>query len=1060
MGKLKLYFSCTITFFMAFTSQVVIGQNAQQLKQILDGSNRVELNRLAEESERQYVENYQLALELARINNWPLERKISNGGWLILDGVDELGMPIYVGSDNQNAAISISTNRVRNIGGLPNYNLSGQNYIPRVWDGGAVRRTHQELDGRVSNIDAPTSTSWSEHATHVTGTIMASGVNQSARGMSYQSTGRCFNSANDDSEMATEANRGAFISNHSYGARAGWDFSGGYIWYGGVNDLVDFKNGHYNAKCRQWDLISNNAPFYLICKSAGNSRGIGAPSGSTYNLASGGTSSLFRPANGPYDCLQTYANAKNPLLVGAVNRVVNGYTSPNNVSMSSFSSWGPTDDGRIKPDVVAQGVNVNSSVSSSNTAYGSLSGTSMSTPTASGSGVLLQEYFANTHNGRLMRASTLKGLFIHTADECGQNPGPDYAFGWGLINTRKAAEVIRTDSLTSLILELPIANGGVFEKTFNFTAGTPVTATICWNDPAATVGPSIVDDRTPKLVNDIDVRFIQISSGDTIYPWKLNVAAPTAPATKGDNILDNVEKIDFTPAIGGDFKLLITHKRSLAASQIVSLFVSGIANPSGTACRGTIQYVASQGTFNDGSAATAEYGAMSDCKWIISPLDTNSIIQLSFTRFSLQPGDTLYVRRGKSMSAPVVAKLSGNQIPQNIFVPDGGAFVHFVTDGVLGSTGWEINYSALELPAGSLVTQSTSFCTGIQNRFSFDADGRDTTGYRFNWTFPGGSPSSSAMANPQVTYSQPGSYGVSLSVTNPAGRVELESSNFVTVLPSAPMVVSGFFDGFESDSFPGYPYGGGARWRVSGSLAANNWQLTQDAAFHGASCLMAPNRQTSMGLRSLFSPQFDYTPVQGTLKFSYRYSFARAASNNNDVLQIYTSFDCGRTWTLRRTRNAQGTGVSALATLPGVISMPGNYAPFGESEWALDSLMLNLGAARANVMFRFDMTAGGGHPIYLDNIRFNSDLVTDLFAPSANSIATVYPNPSEGAFTLKLASEGTAVATIIDNLGKIVHEQRLTERVSQFSTSLKPGIYSLRITRGNSTEVKKITVHQ
>jgi PKD repeat protein len=684
----------------------------------------------------------------------------------------------------------------------------------------------------------------------------------------------------------------------------------------------------------------------------------------------------------------------------------------------------------------------------------------MSTPTATGSGVLLQEYFANTHHGRLMRSSTLRGLFIHTADECGQNPGPDYAFGWGLINTRKAAELIRTDSLTSLILELPVANGEVYEKTFSFTAGEPVTATICWNDPAGTVGPAIVNDRTPKLVNDMDMRIVHLSSGDTLFPWKLNVEVPEAAATKGDNVLDNVERIDFTPTVGGEYKLIISHKGTLAAPQVVSLLVSGIANPAGNACRGTIQYVASQGTFNDGSAATAEYGAMSDCKWIINPVDTNTIVQLSFSRFNVQPGDTLYIRRGNSMASPLFVKLTGIQIPQNILVPGGRAFLHFITDGSVGSTGWEINYSALQLPAGTMVTQSASFCAGVQNRFSLDAGGRDTTGYRFNWSFPGGTPSSSTMAAPMVTYSEPGSFNVSLSVTNAVGAVALQNNNFVTVLPSSPMVVSGFFDGFETDSFPGYPYGGGASWRIMGTPGAGNWQRTQDAAFHGTSSLMAPNRQPSLGLRTIISPQFDYTPVQGTLKFSFRYSFARAAANNNDVLQIYTSLDCGRTWTLRRTRSAQGSGISALTTLPGVINIPGNYAPFGEGEWALDSIMLNLGNARANVMFRFDMTAGGGHPIYLDNIRFNSDLVTNLFAPASNSLATVYPNPSEGVFTLKLASEEPAMATVFDHFGKVVYEQRLTERISQMPTTLKPGVYSLQIKTGNRVEMKKITVHQ
>ncbi len=1036
-------------------------QDSQQLKQILSATNQTELERLASEFENQYKANFARAMELAGKNNWPLEREVPNGGWMRLDGVDELGMPIYVGSENRNAAISIGTDKIRHIGGLPNYNLGGQGYIPRVWDGGGVRRTHQEFENeKVINVDAPNTTTWSEHATHVTGTVLAIGKNASARGMANLAKGRCFNSANDDSEMASQANQGSFISNHSYGARAGWDFGGSYIWHGGANDLVDFKNGHYNAKCRAWDLIMNNAPYYLICKSAGNSRGLGAPQGTTYNLASGGTSNIFRPANGPYDCLQTYANAKNILLVGAVNRVNNGYTTPNSVGMSSFSSWGPTDDGRIKPDVVGQGVNVSSSTATSNTSYGSLSGTSMSAPTATGTGVLLQEFYANTHAGRLMRASTLRGLFIHTADECGQNPGPDFAFGWGLINARKAADLIRNDSLTSLLLELPLANNQVIEKELMFAAGAPVTASICWNDPASIVGPAVVDDRTPKLVNDLDLRIVHISSGDTIYPWKLNFAVPTAAAAKGDNRLDNVERIDFTPTVSGAYKLIISHKGTLnnANPQIVSFLVSGIEDATASTCRGTTKFVSPFGVFNDGSDAAANYGSMGDCKWILNPADTNTIISISFSRFNVQPGDTLIVRMGKIASSPIFAKLSGSQIPQTFLVPGGSAFLHFITDASVASSGWQINYSAIQLPAGTITTQSASFCDGVQNRFALDVAGRDTTGYRFNWSFPGGTPSASTLPNPLVTYAQPGSFAVSLALTNSAGALDLSIIDFVQVLRSGPAVSNGLFDGFETDSFPVYPWSGGASWRISGTSGPNNWQRSADAAFHGSSCLMAPNRPTNLGVRTIFSPQFDYTPLEGNLKFSFRYSFAKTATNNIDVLQVFTSFDCGRTWTLRKTRSAAGTGVNGLATIPGVINIPGPYAPFGEDEWALDSIMLNLGNARANVMFRFDITAGGGHPIYIDNVRFNSDLITNLFSASTSIGAKVYPNPNEGKFLIKLPASQTAKATLFDNLGREMLVQQLQGETNFISTQLKSGVYLLKIETANAVEVKKLTV--
>jgi subtilisin family serine protease len=159
-----------------------------------------------------------------------------------------------------------------------------------------------------------------------------------------------------------------------------------------------------------------------------------------------------RPAgissNDSYETLSSDINAKNLLVVGAVNGIGASYSKKEDVVMSSFSSWGPTDDGRIKPDIVADGVSVYSSIATNDSSYAALNGTSMATPNAAGSLLLLQELSQQLSPKKFIKAATLKALAIHTANEAGDAPGPDYKFGWGLLNMYDAANVL-SNALTT-----------------------------------------------------------------------------------------------------------------------------------------------------------------------------------------------------------------------------------------------------------------------------------------------------------------------------------------------------------------------------------------------------------------------------------------------------------------------------------------------------------------------------------------------------------------------------------------------------------------------------------
>lgn len=581
--------------------------------------------------------------DLAAKKGWQMVIQRPNGGIAILVGIDELGNPLYIGTDNNiNAAATIGTNTLWP-GGSTGLGLTGSSNNVKnklaIWDGGRVRNTHVELTGRVVQRDNPTSTS--DHATHVAGTMIASGVNPLAKGMSYgQQELVAYDFSNDASEMLSEAPN-LLVSNHSYGSLAGWEFNNNrWEFWGVAGSNEDHQFGYYSAQAQLWDSIAYNAPFYLMVKSAGNKRNENGPAeGQPYwrrNASGVFEQQPSRPPgisnNNSYDIIQTYGNSKNILTLGAVNAIPNGYSKPEDVQISAFSSWGPTDDGRIKPDVVANGVGLQSSTAGSDNAYSTFSGTSMSSPNAAGSLLLLQEYYSQLHTGTFMRAATLKGLVIHTADEAGPALGPDYQYGWGLMNMKRAADVIKANNTTHLIQEHLLGNGDTIRVNAIATGAGKLSATISWTDPKAEqVEPvaTALNNTTKKLVNDLDV---VIKHGTTIYrSWKLNPAVPSANATTGDNDVDNVERIDLADVIPGEtYTIQVSHKGTLArGQQAFSLIASSVGGQA---------YCA--------SGATNSAGGRIDSVSVSNIQNKNTSGCTTYSNFSnkvisLQPGQTL-----------------------------------------------------------------------------------------------------------------------------------------------------------------------------------------------------------------------------------------------------------------------------------------------------------------------------------------------------------------------------------------------------------------------------------
>lgn len=517
------------------------GQNLDQVK--LSSQNKELLEDL----------NMQEQSRLARVQTFlslnPNTRATIKDGIKLMHIYDIVqNKPIYKSTDNLNAARATKTTHLHP-GGSLGLNLDGTGMTIGVWDGGPAQDTHPEFTvsgngSRITVVDVSTvdgDTNFSAHGTHVTGTIAASGANDNnAMGMAPNVNIKSYNWTNDEAEMVVavnDINNPILISNHSYGVP---------INQGDGEQLEAWFMGAYTQGARNIDNIAKNNPLYLMVTSAGNS----------------GTTSYSGGLFAGYDKLTTDKNAKNNLVIANANPSL----TPFNYELSSLfinnsSSQGPTDDLRIKPDLAADGTGLYSTVP--NNGYATFTGTSMAAPNAAGTLVLLQQYY-NQLNGNYMRSSTLKGLVCHTAIDDIAAAGPDPIFGWGFLNARKSAETIAAATNGQAVVEeLTLVNGNSYTYTFSAQAGDKLVASICWTDmPGVPVTNQEANNPEPKLINDLDLRLTK--DGTTFLPWKLDYSPSSGFSnSKGDNSVDNVERVEIDAPTTGVYILTVSHKGTI-----------------------------------------------------------------------------------------------------------------------------------------------------------------------------------------------------------------------------------------------------------------------------------------------------------------------------------------------------------------------------------------------------------------------------------------------------------------------------------------------------------------
>jgi hypothetical protein len=375
------------------------------------------------------------------------------------------------------------------------YNLTGAGVLLGQWESKHPDATHADLAGRVTNVDDGLPVG--DHATLVAGTMIGDGglllPNRLYRGMATAAAIVSFGTWEDATELRKQYREAINLYN------------------------IDIANNSWGKV--EWNTYTEYAGLF-----DGIVRGdLGKPMPMVWATGN----------EGSWGTILCTAVAKNIVAVGATNS--------DDDSLWAWSNRGPTEDGRLKPDVVSPGCEtVNGGAIWSTlpgNRYGGACGTSLAAPSVSGVMALVVEDWRATHDGDPL-PSTIKALLLHTAQDLGE-PGPDYAYGYGLIDARAAIDLVRADTLDDVVAEDAIEQQDEHDYyVLDISADTKVLkVTLVWDDYPA-------DPLTGHaLVNDLDL-VVTDPNGQQHYPWTLDPYLPQDPAvrTQADHT-NNVEQV-------------------------------------------------------------------------------------------------------------------------------------------------------------------------------------------------------------------------------------------------------------------------------------------------------------------------------------------------------------------------------------------------------------------------------------------------------------------------------------------------------------------------------------
>lgn len=926
---------------------------------------------------------------------------------------------------------------------------------------------HIDYKGRVDESNCFCSPSISEnHGDHVSGILMGAGnLDPKGRGMADGVDLFTYNSVNSNYSLVPNlyTNDSIVITSKSYG---------------------DGCNLGYTSLTSDLDQQVRLYPSLTHVFSAGNSGSsdCGYGAGIGWGNITGG-----------------HKSGKNVYAIGNIKQ---------NDAISSSSSRGPATDGRIKPDICALGTNVYSTIADNT--YATFSGTSMACPGVAGTIAQLYEAYQDDF-GTYPDAGLIKGCILNTGEDLG-NPGPDFTYGWGRINARRAYQTFHNNQF---IVD-NISQGE--NKTFSLNVPSnlkELRVMVYWTDFEGSTSASVA------LVNDINMT-IQDPGLTDYNPWILdptpNATALNTPAVRGIDNLNNMEQVTIEDPAAGNYQISIDGFNIPEGPQqffIVYYFVEDnitVTHPNGGESfePGTFQSIRWDANTSS-EYFKLEYTIDNGSNW--TPIDSVAGDRL-FYSWSVPNELTglarirIYRNTNSDVSDSTFSILD---IPENLnfnwACPDS---TQITWDVVPGATGYEISGLG-EKYMDSLGTSITNSFTILvpstdTNWYSVRALGPDNarserqiaiqktsaefncfwsapytafsincvdpgTGYcslvtnecinsdgtaNYSWYFPGGTPSTSSDVNPSVCYSSGGDFDVALVVDNGYGIDSIYSTNAIHILNTATLP---YFEGFEYQT----NFSSTEEWSVTNEDNNQTWQVLNSVGLNSNKSAYLDNyTQSGSFIDELISGPVDLSSIVSSVTLSFRYSYRKKASWNDEWLRIFVREDCADTWTSRKTIHGSFLSDQIESNA---------WVPSTDLDWTTVHVT-NITSTfySADFRFKFQFESDFGNNMYLDNINIyegspSEDLITNGINESILSLLSVYPNPADNELyvSYNIGSGETTSINITDVYGKVVQKNSVQSNSGSNLaildlSSLSNGVYFIRLTVGSESTYQRVVI--